>query len=60
MKHPNEDQSSTEKSEQQQPSQLAPIEIPRLLMEREAKKKHEYAQRAKVDVREILNDKEVR
>lgn len=32
-----------------------PLEIPRLIAQREAEKKKEYAERAKVDVREILN-----
>ena len=38
---------------------VSPLEIPRLLMAREAKRQKEYAERAKVDVRDILTSKEV-
>ena len=36
------------------------LEIPRLLMEREAEKKKEYKERAKIDVKDILNDRELK
>jgi hypothetical protein len=35
-----------------------PLEIPRLIMEREARKKKEYAERTKMDVKKILGDQE--
>ena len=36
-----------------------PLQIPGLLAKREADKRKEYAERAKVDVREILNDRDI-
>ena len=40
-------------------AQPNPLEIPRLIAQREADKRKEYAERAKVNVREILNDKDL-
>lgn len=38
----------------------SPLEIPNLIMRREADKKKEYAERQKVDVQNILNETEVK
>ena len=35
-----------------------PIEIPRLIQQREADKRREYSERAKVDVKDIMTDRE--
>ena len=56
---------TTEKKKQpsendQNEQEASGLEIPRLIMEREAEKKQEYLQRAKVDVKDILNDKQLK
>lgn len=38
----------------------SPFEIPRLIAQREAEKRREYSERTKVDVRNIVNDKEAK
>lgn len=40
--------------------QANPFDIPKLLAQREADKKKEYAERQKVDVQDILNTKELK
>lgn len=55
---PSYDKDRQEEKDESSNTQPSVLEIPRLLMQREADKKKEYAQRAKIDVKEILSDKE--
>ena len=46
--------------QQQKEVPTSPFEIPRLIAQREAEKRKEYSERTKVDVRDIINDKEAK
>ena len=52
--------SHEKQQEQAQEVPTSPFEIPRLIAQREAEKRREYSERTKVDVRNIVNDKEAK